>query len=87
MVKYLQYPYKKFDQAQAAIAPIFPWDVSFTIEGVTGFRYGDVLTFDVLPKKYTANTVFSIINITHNVAQDGQWKTEIKCIMRPKLDK
>jgi hypothetical protein len=87
MVKYLQYPYKKFDRAQAAIAPIFPWDVSFTIEGINGFRYGDVLTFDVLPKKYTANTVFSIISITHNVAQDGQWTTEIKCIMRPKLDK
>jgi hypothetical protein len=87
MVKYLQYPYKKFDRAQLAIAPIFPWDVSFTVEGINGFRYGDVLTFDILPKKYTANTVFSIISITHNVAQDGQWKTEIKCIMRPKLDK
>ena len=85
--KYLQYPYEKLGKSNQAIAPIFPWDVSFTIDGVNGFRYGDVLTFDILPNKYTANTVFSIIGITHTVAQDGQWKTDIKCIMRPKLDK
>ena len=85
--KYLQYPYEKLGKSNQAIAPIFPWDVSFTIDGINGFRYGDVLTFDILPNKYVANTVFSIIGLTHTVTQDGQWKTDIKCIMRPKLDK
>lgn len=87
LVKHIQFPYAKLTQSQQALAPIFPWDVSFTIDGVNGFRYGDVLTFDALPTKYTANTVFSIIGITHSVSQDGQWKTDIKCIMRPRLDK
>ena len=87
LTKYLQFPYEKLGKSNQAIAPIFPWDVSFTTDGINGFRYGDVLTFDILPNKYVANTVFSIIGITHTVTQDGQWKTDIKCIMRPKLDK
>ena len=85
LLKHLQFPFDDIKESEQAIAPIFPWDASFTIDGINGFRYGDVVTFDVLPKKYRVNTVFSVIGINHDLAQDGQWKTEIKCIMRPKL--
>jgi len=68
------------------IAPIIPFDITFTIDGIHGFRYGDVLTFDVLPKKYKVNTVFSIVGVNHQVSQDSIWTTEIRCIMRPKVN-
>lgn len=83
---YFQYPTPEIQTSVQLIAPIIPFDISFTIDGIQGFRYGDVLTFDVLPTKYRVNTVFSIISVTHQVTQDSVWTTEVKCIMRPKID-
>lgn len=87
LIKYLQYPKPELKQAQQITAPIFPFEAEFTIDGVNGFRYGDVVTFDVLPYRYRINTVFSIIGVEHDVTQDGQWTTVCRCIMRPRLGK
>ena len=86
LATYLQYPTKDIKQSIDLTAPIFPFDASFTISGINGFRYGDVLKFPGLPAKYTANTVFSIIKINHDVSSDGQWKTKINTIMRPNIN-
>jgi hypothetical protein len=83
---YVKYPTGNIKQSQVMIAPIFPFTTEFTIDGINGFRYGDVLTFDVLPLKYRVNTVFSVMGITHNVGEKGIWETTIKCIQRPKID-
>lgn len=87
LLKYLQYPKPELKQSQQITAPIFPFEAEFTIDGVNGFRYGDVVTFDVLPYRYRINTVFSIIGVEHDVTQDGQWTTVCRCIMRPRLGK
>jgi hypothetical protein len=87
LTKYLQYPKLELKQSQQITAPIFPFEAEFTIDGVNGFRYGDVVTFDVLPYQYRVNTVFSIIGVEHDVTQDGQWTTVCRCIMRPRLGK
>ena len=84
--KYIQYPKSDIEDATNLKAPIIPFDVSFTVEGVNGFRYGDVLEFSGLPKRYTNNTVFCIIGITHSVSSTGEWNTSIQCIMRPRID-
>ena len=67
-------------------APIFPFTAEFTIAGINGLRYGDVLTFEALPLRYRVNTVFSVISVTHTVSGDGNWSTQVKCIMRPSLE-
>jgi hypothetical protein len=85
LVKYLQYPKPELKQAQQITAPIFPFEAEFTIDGVNGFRYGDVVTFDILPYRYRINTVFSVIGVEHDVTQDGQWTTVVRCIMRPRI--
>jgi hypothetical protein len=84
--KYIQYPKSKIEDATNLKAPVIPFAASFTIEGVNGFRYGDVLEFSGLPKRYTTNTVFCIIGITHSVSSTGEWNTSIQCIMRPKIE-
>lgn len=86
LLEYLKYPGSDIRQSQQLTAPIFPFDASFTIDGINGLRYGDVLSFAALPKKYTINTVFSIIGINHTVGTDGMWTTKVKCIMRPNID-
>lgn len=82
---YIKYPTDDIRKSQQVTAPIFPFSVEFTIDGINGFRYGDVLQFVGLPKKYRENTVFSIISITHTVGTDGQWTSVIRCIMRPSI--
>ena len=84
-MEYLKYPTPDVRKSQQLTAPIFPFDASFTIDGINGFRYGDVLEFSGLPKKYTVNTVFSIIGINHTVSSDGAWTSKITCIMRPNI--
>jgi len=83
--KYLQYPTQEIDKSNLLNTPIFPYDASITIDGVNGFRYGDVLQFNALPYRYRTQTVFSIINISHTVGSSGLWTTELACIMRPKV--
>jgi hypothetical protein len=82
---YVKYPTDDIRKSQQMTAPIFPFSAEFTIDGINGFRYGDVLEFKALPLKYRVNTVFSIISITHNVSTDGQWTTVCRCIMRPSI--
>lgn len=84
--KYIQYPTPTIQQSNELAAPVIPFDVEFTIDGINGLRYGDVLTFDGLPERYKKNAVFCIVSITHTVATDGQWTTTVRCIMRPKID-
>ena len=86
LVEYIKYPTDDIRKSQQLTAPMFPWDVNFTIDGINGLRYGDVLKFNGLPTKYQVNTVFSIISLTHNVSSNGEWKTTVKCIMRPKIE-
>ena len=83
---YIKYPTDDIRKSQQITAPIFPFDVEITIDGINGLRYGDVLTFEALPLKYRINTVFSIIGITHSISSYGEWTTKIKCIMRPSID-
>lgn len=85
--KYIQYPTGNIKSSNQLTAPFFPFDVEFTIDGINGFRYGDVLQFNGLPERYRRNTVFSIISITHTVATSGEWTSTIRCIMRPKIEK
>jgi len=86
LTTYVKYPTDDITKSAQITAPIFPFDAEFTIDGISGFRYGDVLKFEALPTKYTVNTVFSIIGITHTVGSDGAWTTLVRCIMRPSLD-
>ena len=85
MRKYLQYPLPTIQQSNQMKAPIIPFDASFTIDGINGFKYGDVLSFVGLPKRYQENCVFLVVGQTDSVATDGQWTTAIRCLMRPKI--
>lgn len=83
---YIKYPTDDIRKSQQLTAPIFPFTVEFTIDGINGFRYGDTLTFDALPLKYRINTVFGIISINHTVTSDGQWQTTIRCVMKSSIN-
>jgi hypothetical protein len=85
LTKYIQYPTDQIQRSNQLVAPIFPFDAEVTIDGINGFRYGDVLQFSGLPERYRRNTVFSIINVVHTIGTDGNWTTKLRCIMRPRI--
>jgi hypothetical protein len=85
VIDYIKYPTSDIRTSQQLTAPIFPFEVEFTIDGINGLRYGDVLTFEALPSKYRINTVFSVIGITHTISTEGDWTTKVNCIMRPSI--
>jgi hypothetical protein len=64
---------------------IFPMELDFTIDGINGFKFGDVLNFDGLPKRYTEAFVFTILGIEHKVSNEGEWTTTIKCNPRIRI--
>jgi hypothetical protein len=86
LLDYLKIPTDDITKSQQITAPIFPFSAEFTIDGINGFRYGDVLTFHALPSKYRVNTVFSVISVQHTVSSEGEWTTKVTCIMRPSID-
>jgi len=83
--KHIQYPTPTIQDTNQLKAPVIPFDCSFTIDGINGFRYGNVLQINGLPKRYTDNVVFLVVSVTHTVSNAGEWTTEIRCIMRPKI--
>tara|TARA_B100000963_G_C22631719_1_gene675241 strand:- start:705 stop:2756 length:2052 start_codon:yes stop_codon:yes gene_type:complete len=85
LIKYIQYPTDNILDSNQLSAPIYPFDIEFTINGINGFKYGDVLEIPILPSRYSTQTVFSVINVVHSVDSSGLWETKIKCIMRPRI--
>ena len=57
MQKYIQYPTETIKESNQLSAPVIPFDVEFTIDGVNGLRYGDILDFPGLPEKYKIQTI------------------------------
>jgi hypothetical protein len=86
LAEYIKKPFNDFRTSAQMTAPIFPFEASITLNGIHGFKYGDVLQFEALPMRYRMNTVFSVISISHSVSTSGEWNTTLKCIMRPSID-
>lgn len=86
LANYLKFPTDDIRKSQQITAPLFPFTVDFTMDGINGLKYGDVLTFDALPMRYRVHTVFSVIGVVHNVKSNGEWTTDVKCIMRPSIE-
>jgi hypothetical protein len=86
LTKHLQYPFATIQQTNQVAAPTFPIEAEFTIDGINGLRYGDILDFPGLPAKYRTNSTFTIKSLTHTISNSGEWTTQVSCLMRPKFD-
>ena len=84
--RYIQTPTDKLRDSIKLTKPVIPFDVEFTIDGINGFRYGDILQFNGLPLRYRTEIVYTIISVTHTIDTGGIWTTKIRCIARTVLD-
>ena len=65
---------------------LYPVDFSVTLDGVSGFRFGDVISTSLVPTKYNkAGLVFVITKIDHKI-DSGTWETTLSTAARLKMD-
>jgi hypothetical protein len=83
--QYLKFPTNNITTSNQLGRPIFDIEAEFEIDGLNGFRFGDVLDFDGIPSRYRNEAVFIIYNVTHNVKSDGEWITTIRTRLRTKI--
>lgn len=83
--QYLKFPTNNIETSNQLGRPIFDIEAEFEIDGLNGFRFGDVLDFEGIPSRYRDEAVFIIYNVTHNVKSDGEWITTIRTRLRTKI--
>jgi hypothetical protein len=85
LVGYIAYPTSDITETTRFQRPIWPLNLEFTIDGINGFKYGDVLFFAGLPERYNDQFVFCIKKIKHTISDAGEWTTTISCWSRTRI--
>ena len=66
---------------------LIPFDLSITLDGISGLRPTDCFTIgkNVLPNRYNGKVGFIITNVDHSIGNDNRWVTDItsKMFMLP----
>jgi hypothetical protein len=56
---------------------LYPIDFSLTIDGIDGFKFGDVIQTNLIPSRYNQEgMVFVVTKIGHTI-QNGVWETTL----------
>ena len=56
---------------------LYPIDLTLTIDGIDGIKFGDVIQTNLIPARYTEEKmVFVVTKIGHTI-QNGVWETTI----------
>lgn len=62
---------------------VYPVNLSITIDGIHGFKFGDTLKTQMIPKTYNSdyNMIFTVSKITH-IIKDNDWETTLDTFSR-----
>ena len=83
--RYIRYFDPDIRKSNSIVKPPYPMSLEFTLDGINGLKFGDVLSVSGLPKRYSDNFVFCIQNITHTISNTGEWTTSVTCFPRIRL--
>lgn len=64
---------------------LLPLKLSFTIDGISGLKFGNAIHIDYLPERYLTKAFFQITNISHTIS-GNKWTTDIETVMRTNLN-
>ena len=62
-------------------AALYPIDFSVTVDGISGFKFGDAVTTNLIPGRYAGKMFFTVTKINHKVGPDT-WETTINTAAR-----
>jgi len=78
--KYVTFYTENIEDGVRKVKPVFPLEVSLTLDGINGFKWGDVLNINGIPKKYRDSFVLMVTDVTQAVSSTGEWTTELTLI-------
>ena len=79
---YVNYPTPSLKESLNQQKPRWLYTLEFTIDGINGFRFGDVLQFRGIPQRFRDDFVFNVEKVKHNVDATGEWTTTLSCRSR-----
>jgi murein DD-endopeptidase MepM/ murein hydrolase activator NlpD len=65
---------------------ILPVKLNFTIDGMSGLKFGNCINVTGLPNRYAKGAYFTITNVEHSV-QGNDWTTTVDTVMRVAVKK
>lgn len=57
--------------------PMYPLNLSVTLEGIDGIWFGNIITTNWMPTIYQNHIVFMVTKVSHSI-QDGDWTTTLE---------
>jgi len=65
---------------------ILPVKLGFTIDGISGLKFGNCINVTGLPSRYATGAYFTVTNVSH-AEQGNDWTTAVETVMRVKIKK
>ena len=86
--QYFEYKIKKHevDNPENNKDILLPYDVSFSIYGISGIFPGNSFKIDYMPKAYLERTYFTLTKVSQEISS-GTWRTSLAGQMRLRSDK
>jgi hypothetical protein len=72
---------KKSQKGHWMTAALYPIDFSVTVDGISGFKFGDAVTTNLIPARYAGKMFFTVTKINHKVGPDT-WETTLNTAAR-----
>jgi len=74
----VKYKRNKTSDAAWLTNAVYPIDLSITVDGIAGFKFGDVIKTTLIPVHYNTkyNMVFTVVKVNHSI-KDGVWETTL----------
>ena len=60
---------------------LYPIDFSVTVDGISGFKFGDAVTTNLIPGRYAGKMFFTVTKINHKVSSET-WETTLNTAAR-----
>lgn len=70
-----------FNPKQCA-GSMLPFDFNFTVDGVSGFEFGQIVTSNRIPEAVRANKIWQITKVEHKITPND-WETSISTVCKP----
>ena len=70
-----------FNPRQCA-GQMLPFDFNFTVDGVSGFEFGQIVTSNRIPKAVRDNKLWQVTKVEHSITPND-WETSISTVCKP----
>lgn len=72
----------ELDADKPSCPTILPFEFSFTVDGIGGFKFGQYVTHPRIPESIRNAWNFFVTSVEHDISDNNDWKTTVKTVAR-----